>query len=530
MASLLLWIRRWAFGHVWWGVGALAIWVTFRFADLTGWDDTYYVAQLTSAVEDGDLLLQNDLLDTPRPEEASLRSVTTILESGAVQNTFGVGFAVVHGAYAWPTLALHPRRLLALRTILTFGSMALLVLTFLATSRVVARLGVSAASARLATTVALVSSPLAMYATRTYYCSHLASATLAALVMLGMLRWLEARRWQDAALTGLAAGLLVINRWQDACLLTVLLPAGFVVAGSRRTRSTLGAVVVATGAAVAGGLAQLLAWRIQFGAWFLVPQGDSYLSWTRPRLIELLFSPYHGLLPWAPGLALGLAALALRPAATALRGLRLGLILATILTLYVSALPHDWWGGNSYGPRRLSSLVPLAAIGLGLLFDRLPRIPRVALACGALAWTVFTVSLYFSGVDDLSRAAEVHWRDRWGWLHSLKPGFSLSDAPTRVDKIAGAMLVALVVVTVGVAWALLRRSSLLRTAAVALGLAWVLFCDGWLALAVPVNDPWNPRWRAVVRGQSEVGYPPFPPSVEVAAQTVRDARTRVPTP
>jgi hypothetical protein len=509
--------------YSWWGVGVLAVFVPSRLDTLTGWDDAYYVGQLTSAVEDHDLLLQNDLLDTPRPEETRMRSVTAILDSGAVQNTFGVGFAVLHGAYAWPVLAFWHRGMLALRATLALGSMALLVVTFLATGRVVARFGVSAGAIRLATVLALASSPLAMYATRTYSDSHLTSAALSALMLLGFLRWLDSGDLRDAALTGLAAGLLTVTRWQDACLWVMLLPAGMGAVRNRGTGATFLGVAAGGAAAAAALLVQPLAWRIQFGSWLLVPQGGDYLSWTRPRLLELILSSYHGLLPWAPGLALGLVALALRPAGDSAprRGLRLGLVLAAALTLYVSATPRDWWAGDSYGPRRLSSLAPLAAIGLGLLLDRLRRWAWWVLGTTMLGWTVFTMSLYFSGIDDLSLVATVRWVDSWGPLHSLKPGFSLSDAPSRIDQIVGGLIVVILVGVVGLAWDHVRRSPRFQVAAITFGLAWVVLCDVWLAVVVPTNARWNPRWRAVVLGESEAGLPPFPPSIETAAQQVR---------
>ena len=74
-------------GLLWGAAGIVALFTASRLPGLGGWDDTFYVGQLTSAVRDKDLLLQDDLLSFPRPVPERLRAVTTITDSGAIQNT-----------------------------------------------------------------------------------------------------------------------------------------------------------------------------------------------------------------------------------------------------------------------------------------------------------------------------------------------------------------------------------------------------------------------------------------------------------
>lgn len=390
--------------HGWLILGSLALFSTCRLPALTGWDDAFYIAQLTSAVVDHDLLLQDDLFAFPRPLSERLRSITTILDSGAVQNTFSIGFAAVHGVYAWPVIALSERRIgEPLRRLLAVGSLGVLILTTLAMVRLGERWGFSANVSRMATALTLASSPLALFGTRVYLNSHLLGAFLAALVLLGALRTIEGGHARDALFTGVASGFLAINRWEDGLLLLALAPALMVNRGGDLQRPRLKALGAATGGFLAVCVLQLLAWRAQFGAWLLIPQGGGYLNWRAPHIFQLVTSPYHGLLPWAPGLALGLALapFLVSPRETkGVQSLRRGLLLSLPLFLYSAAAPRDWWGGDSYGPRRLATLAPVAVLGLAALLERLRPQLRLILAGLLGLWSVITLSAYFSGFDD----------------------------------------------------------------------------------------------------------------------------------
>jgi hypothetical protein len=535
--------RRFLKRHLWTGIGVLTLFTVTRMADLTGWDDGFYVAQLTSAVADHDLLLQDDLLAFPKPLSERVRSVTTIFESGAVQNTFSVGFAVLHGAYAWPFIATSDTPFSeGLQRLLAVGSLAILTLTALAMVRLCERWGFAPGVSRVSTGLALASGPLALFGTRVYLNSHLLSALLAALVFLGVLRWAELRLWRDALFTGLCAGLLVINRWQDALLLAALVPLLVAIAMKDGVqRPMLSSLALAALGFVSVVLLQLLAWRAQFSSWLLVPQGAGYMNWTAPALVPLLLSPYHGALPWAPGLVVGLVLAPFCASARrtpVVRWLSIGFMVALPLFIYFSAAPRDWWGGDSYGPRRLATLTPIAAIGIASLLSKLGSWHRAILSGALLLWATFTVSAYMSGFDDLwlllqgspglsspllSSAYEgVHWIDPWGPFHALKPGFTFTDRPHNLDRLAGAAACTCIVVFVVWGWTQLRRSRKLQVVSVAGLGGWVLVCAAWLAFVIPSNAQWNERWKAVVQGTSEPGATtPFPPRVADAARLLR---------
>src|SRR5947209_7950691 len=94
--------RLWAHREM--AIAFALLFTFFRMARLEGWDDGFYLSELTSAVGDRDLLLQDDLLRIENPLPLRLRALTVILDSGALQNTFSVGPPALHAAYAWPLL------------------------------------------------------------------------------------------------------------------------------------------------------------------------------------------------------------------------------------------------------------------------------------------------------------------------------------------------------------------------------------------------------------------------------------------
>ena len=225
-----------------------------------------------------------------------------------------------------------------------------------------------AAPAFWGTLVAWLATPAVYYSLVSPAYSHATSLFAGALFFYG---WL-ATRGNDGvaryALLGALAGLAVLVRWQDLVLL--VLPGIDLFRAWLNNQHPLRSVavrigVMATTLTVAF-LPQLLAWHQIYGQFLLIPQGSTFMHWTDPAFLSVLFSTNHGLFSWTPAVlpaVLGLLLVARRDAWVAL-----GSVAVVLASTYVNASVDDWWAGEAFGARRFSSLTVFFALGMTGVF------------------------------------------------------------------------------------------------------------------------------------------------------------------
>ena len=278
------------------------------------------------------------------------------------------------------------------------------------------------------------------------------------------------------------------------------------------------------GAGPVGGCLQFYAWRAQFGAGVLVPQGGAYLGFLHPALGPFLLSTYHGALVWAPFFVVGLVLArrgvpAAQPAAAVLR---IGLPLAGVLTVYFSAVVRDWWGGAAFGPRRLSVLTVAAAFGLAWVLSRLHTRGRILFTAAACTFAAFVLTAHLCGVDDLSvplcgsvdranpRTLQSYTGARWlrdaqALPYILRPGYAFRDHSQARDRADGFAAVLAVCALARWLWRAAAASRRAETLLAAGAVAWLAAAALWLAFVIPSNAAANEAWRRIVR---EGGDPP----------------------
>jgi hypothetical protein len=505
-------------------VGLLLAW-TARPPDPNGWDEAFYVSQLTSLAGDGDLLLHDDLLAFEnRDLSMRLRTVaeTNPVIPGALNNNFGIGATLIHGFYLWPVLRDHAGWLRCLPDIYALGSIALFVLTVLATHALLIELDFSESMASWCALAACFLGPLALYGTRLQFVSHLPSAFCAALASYFAWRWHREGGLPLALLSGIFIGLTSIVRWQDVLFPVALLP--FVLHSLLSTRRDqrgrrIAEISVAVLMMILVGIIQLIALQKQNGTIFGIPQGSDYVSFGAPKLAPFLLSPLHGLLPWMPGFALGLAGLAFAAWRERLSDRRwfLGCLVAfAALEIYVSSTPADWWAGSSYGSRRLAALTPFAAIGLAAIARSIALPARAIGGAALIGWAMVTTSLYVRHVDDLSviffgatsegnvlplsaypSAAGLGPRGFVGFLTGsfTLPGFFSSSLVAHAAGVCACLLVCAVAALL---WRPLVETRRGRMALAGCGTGWVLLCLAVIA-TVPSNRDANSAWVTMDR-------------------------------
>ena len=353
-------------------------------------DATHHFVQLRSLVFDRDLQFQNEytrIYDLQGGEPGTEWVYRDFTETGHVRNFMPVG----------PALLWAPLYLLAttIQLLLAFAGLASrpdgfeLTLqltpgvTGIAASTAAAWISwrlaareTSHSSAAIATVAVWVGTHALYYSLVSPAYSHAASMLTSALFFSAWLKWRADLSGVRALMLGALAGAAALMRWQDAIFILVPL---IEVARSPRawsSRAAAAASVVASWLVVFS--PQMVVWFVLYGRPFTVPQGPSFMQWTSPHPLAVLFSDSHGLFVWAPLLALsviGLIDYTRRYPTTALP-----IATVVVASWYVNAAVTDWWAGEAFGARRFLSLFPLFVLGLAVWLDRVAREPGPALA------------------------------------------------------------------------------------------------------------------------------------------------------
>jgi hypothetical protein len=415
-------------------------------------DGIEYYALLRSPLFDHDLDLSNDFegfsfhpLTTPegRPVARQGAGVALCWLPLVVATHLGLGLANTLGARVPRDGFALPYQTAATVSTFLYGFLALLLL-----EGALRRL-YGAAIAALTVIAAYLATPLHFYLVANPFMSHGASVFAATGFVLA---WLRARTGEDPGeflVAGAWGGLMALVRSHDTVLLLMPLLDLWSGRASRRLRLT-GALLLAP--ALMGLLQAFVWWRL-YGASFL----SGVLRINRVHglalhPVEVLLSPRHGLLVWSPlwGVAiLGILLWIRRNAPLALL-----FVIGLASTVLLNSLFEDWWGSQSFGQRRLLSLLPILAFGLAeaLLFLRQRPLVPVALCLASLvAWNLEWEQIYNSDLVaekwqavslDALAAAQVDLVYRrvltlegrvppalFSWLYDLLKGVWLDEGP-----------------------------------------------------------------------------------------------------
>jgi len=349
----------------------------FQRAGFTG-DGVGYYAPLASLLVDGDLDLANELAHLNR---RYLRAAF-MTPDGSWGNPFPVGPAhlwgpaviVVHWLPAnrvldanlpETTRTRHPGFTPRHARAVLWTNQLLVVWAGVVLCIVLA----SFAGATLAATAVcagILGTPTFFYALQNPSYGHTASFFVVSLFICTVL--LDRQRRVPLEVLGVALGLVVLVRSQDALLGVLVVPRLVQELPARRTPTRWIAALLRLGLPVVILFApQMVFWQHVYGRPLLIPPGPDFLPWWKPHLPQLLLSTWNGAFLWSPMLAIGCVGLL----TTRDRSLRWAFVAALVLEFYSSSVLLDWWGGRSFGARRLVSIAPLAIVGLVFWGQRL---------------------------------------------------------------------------------------------------------------------------------------------------------------
>jgi hypothetical protein len=415
-ATLLAWVERRPIGTLsaLFAVCVVAFLITIPLPRvdnlLIGSDGVLYYEYVHSLVIDGDLDFRNEHVhffgpdrlppDTPAGRPPNKMSIGT----GLVWIPF---FGVAHAVSALLGLPTDGYSYIYQAAVclgsMTYGFIGLLLTYLLCRERA------DATNAVIAVVLIWFASNVVYYMVIEPSMSHMASLG----AVSALLAWWRLRRDRHAVSywigLGALGGLAALIRPQDGVFL--LLPAadwlidaiGLVRAGHvQRLAAHIGKGASTVAAAGLVFAIQLWAWHVVYGSvhssgYFY--GGRAAFYWFRPRVLTVLFSPFHGFFTWHPIYLAG--ALGLWWVGRNDRTYAALLALGVALQVYLVAAWYAWWQGDAFGGRMLISTAPILAIGLTPVVERLRRISWLAVAAPAailLLWNVAFLVQYRLGL------------------------------------------------------------------------------------------------------------------------------------
>jgi dolichyl-phosphate-mannose-protein mannosyltransferase len=236
-------------------------------------------------------------------------------------------------------------------------------------------------------------SPVLYYTYAQMAMSHACSFFAMALFLFLWARYRGKDAFWPWVAIGAALGLAALVRWQNATF--CLIPAIDLLSG--RKKKDLAKLALCAIASVVVFFPQMVGWKILYGSFLTIPQGQGFMGWLHPELLRLFVSGEHGLLTWTPLCGVGLVGLFLWPKQE--RRVYVAMAVAVLLQCYVSACAGS--AGWSFGMRRLVNCAPFFAVGLALVFVRLEkRRGWVAVAVALFALWNFLFVLQYAGFLD----------------------------------------------------------------------------------------------------------------------------------
>ena len=328
-----------------------------------GADSLNYFAYTSSILADRDLDLSNQW-------EALGFEATSRTATGLVPNAMSVGPGLIWLpaaalAHLWLSVTAGPSHPLLLTGPYYAAAAGTTIAILLGSALLLARTLSSRfgpTESRAAVAAVILASPILYYAAVQPLMSHGLTFAFSAALLALTLRAEQARTSRAWASAGAALGLAMLCRAQAA-------PLGLLMAaGLWRSRAGWKEGLAAATAALLAFSSQLVAWRVLYGSFVTIPQGDGFIDWTGRHALDVLISADRGLFNWHPVLLLGLIGLIF-----CARGFGVYATAAVVVfafSVFLNGSVMDWNASAAFGARRFDVVLPLLALGLAALLAR----------------------------------------------------------------------------------------------------------------------------------------------------------------
>lgn len=236
--------------------------------------------------------------------------------------------------------------------------------------------------------------------------THNALFTLYAILLWQTIYFYEKPSWWRAASIGLLVGLAALTRPTD--ILSALIPLLWGLkltswaAIQERIQFVLQHVpkyLLAVGLCLAVGSIQLIYWKYASGDWIVYSYQDQGFYWTRPYIIQGMFSYKAGWLVYTPMMVFALIGLV--PLFRRQQTIWYGIFLFSLAFAYVTFAWEIWWYGGSLGQRGMVQAYPVLAIPLAVLIEQLWQTKWVKY----VVWSFLLLFTYYN----LWLTHQAHW-------------------------------------------------------------------------------------------------------------------------
>lgn len=364
-------------------------------------DGLSYYAYLRSLTVDGDLYFGNEFEALSRLGAGEIKDASVVTETGYYGNRFSIGPALMWSPFylfsqlkydsilSHNELAGYGQRSVWYAAFATFfySFLGLLLLDNLL-ERVFSK-----TVAFYSTVLIWLSTPLLYYMLHEPTMSHGLSFFAVTLFVCWWHAFRRREGWVKYALLGLTGGLMTVIRWQDAIFF--LLPVYDLYracqSDSKLRPLLLKRSLVMFSVAFLVFSPQMVAWKVLYGSFLTVPQGEGFFDFLHPRVLQLLFST-HGLLTWTPLYLVSIAGFYFLYRRD--RNLAVPILIVLAANILFNGFLVDWHGHWSFGARRLVNCIPLFALGLAAFLEHYQkRIPLAVLFTALLIFTAWNILL-----------------------------------------------------------------------------------------------------------------------------------------
>lgn len=250
--------------------------------------------------------------------------------------------------------------------------------------------------------IALLTAFIFAFATSTwsissqYLYAHGMSELLLAVMIFLIVRNEAKTAVSNILLLGICSGLYVFNRPSDAVLILPVI--GYVIWYQREKIAYYFIPAIIAGLPFLS--YNLLLFHSIFGGYARVASRLSFDPGLVSNFFGLLIAPNRGLFIFTPVMILAVIGFwYIRKDPKPFSRFLMGSLVAMVVTVMIYASFDDWQGGETFGPRYLTCILPYLAIGLCIFFQDLAQKPRDQLVTGVIVMLiVFSVFVQVIGV------------------------------------------------------------------------------------------------------------------------------------